>query len=138
MPVENEEAAEAEGAPLLPARSSSATLSPLRSRRIAVRIFIGYLLPLLFFLVAGLVLPYILTSFLGRAARDYTETASFVDNAYALRRAAADSENQLRGYLLYSDTGFRQQFAASRDEYRQRFRRMEEFVNRKQDSSLDI
>lgn len=116
---------------------SSPTLSPLRPGRIAVRIFISYLLPLLFFLIAGLVLPYILTSVLGRAVRDYAETASFVDDAYALRRTAMDSENELRGYLLYSDTGFRQQFAGSRDEYRQRFRRMQDFVKDKSDGTLD-
>jgi 4-hydroxy-tetrahydrodipicolinate reductase len=117
--------------------NTTQTLSTLRPGRIAVRIFISYLLPLLFFLIAGLVLPYLLTSVLGRAVRDYAETASFVDDAYALRRTALDSENELRGYLLYSDPGFRQQFASSRDEYRQRFRRMQTFVKDKPDGTLD-
>lgn len=136
-PVPEDVVPESESNPSVSPNSITTTLSPLRSRRIAVRIFIGYLLPLLFFLVAGLVLPYILTSVLGRATRDYMETASFVDNAYALRRSATDSENDLRGYLLYNDPGFRQQFSSSRGEYRQRFRRMQDFVTAKQDSSLD-
>ncbi len=115
---------------------SAAPPAPLRSRRIAVRIFTGYLLPLLFFLVAGLVLPGLLTAILGRAVRDYAETASFVDNAYALRRTALNNENQLRGYLIYNDDVFRQQFSGSRDEYRTRFRRMNDFVDSKKNSSL--
>ncbi|MBC7808834.1 MAG: CHASE3 domain-containing protein, partial [Akkermansiaceae bacterium] len=123
--------------PSLPGKATSARQSPLRSRRIAVRIFIGYLLPLLFFLIAGLVLPYLLTSALGRVVRDYAETASFVDNAYALRRSATDSKNELRGFLLYNDLSFRQQFGRSRGEYRQRFRGMQDFVNSKQNNTLD-
>ncbi|MBC8139901.1 MAG: CHASE3 domain-containing protein, partial [Armatimonadetes bacterium] len=107
------------------------------SRRIAVRIFIGYLLPLMISLVAGLVVPLLFTSFVGRAIKDYAQTASFVDNAYALRRAARDSESDLRGFLLYSDPNFREQFRGSRDDYRERFLRMRDFVAAQNNQSLD-
>ncbi|MBC8139077.1 MAG: HAMP domain-containing protein [Fibrella sp.] len=118
-------------------KPSAGTRPVLRSRRIAVRIFLGYLLPLAFFLVAGLVLPYLLTSVLGRVVRDYAQTASFVDDAYALRRSAANSENDLGGYLIYGDVSFRQRFGSSRDEYRQRIRRMQDFVKNKQNGNLE-
>lgn len=106
------------------------------SRRIAARIFIGYLLPLIFFLALGLGLPWVLSNVLGQAMRDYTGTVRFVDDAYALRRSVLDSGNQLQGFLLYGDAAFREQFSTSRNDYRLRYRDMEEFVKRQDDNTL--
>ena len=107
------------------------------SRRIAARIFIGYLLPLIIALVAGVALPILFSTILGKAVRDNVQTATFVDDAYALRRAARDSENDLRGYLLYNDAEYRTQFAADRDDYRKRFGKMRDFVARQNTPSLE-
>ncbi len=109
----------------------------LGSRRIAARIFGGYMILFLFFMVAGFLVPYLIASVLDQAVKDYTTTVGFVDNSYAMRRAAVDSGNDLQGYLLYGDASFRQQFGNVRDDYRNQFRKVEEFAAGQQNSSLD-
>jgi PAS domain S-box-containing protein len=107
-----------------------------RRQRIALKIFLGYLPPLGIMLLLGLVLPFLVSTYLGRAIKNYEATVRLVDQAYALRRAAADSENNLRGYILYRDEAFRQQFGDARDQYRSRYRDIVMYVEEQQDRSF--
>ena len=108
----------------------------LGSRRIAQKIFLGYLLTLTVLTVAGLIVPIFLAALLGRVARSYEGTVRLVDQVYDLRRAANDSENNVRGFILYRDESFRQQYIEARNLYRVRIRDVTAFADENPESGL--
>lgn len=101
--------------------NASATLpSPFnrKRRRLAEKLFLSYVLPLAVLIVAGIMLPVLLWSYLGRAEAEYDQRASFREGVERLRDAAVESENQVRGYILYGDSNFLQEFTRARDQVR--------------------
>ena len=108
----------------------------LGSRRIAQKIFLGYLLALGVLTVAGLIVPFFLSTLLGRVTRDYESTVRLVEQVSDLRRATADSESNVRGYILYRDEAFRRQFLAARTLFRSRVRDLTDYADQYPESNL--
>ncbi len=86
--------------------------------RIAQKILLGYVLPLAVLLMAGIVLPFLLWAFLGRAMDDYSNRAQFAKQAVQLSKAAQDTLEPARVYLRYHDEKSNETFAVARDEFR--------------------
>ncbi len=105
-------------------------------KRLAQKIFLGYFVPLAVTLIAVLVIPALISRLLGQATRDYDGAVRLAENMYDLRRATTDSEYNLRGYLLYRDDSFRQQFQEKRDLYRMRYREIADYVEQQPDKRI--
>jgi PAS domain S-box-containing protein len=88
-------------------------------RRIAHKIWLGYTIPLAVLVVAGVLVPAVLSAILGRITREYERTREFVGQVAAMERSALAARDHLRGYVLFGhDPEDRQQFRASVAEYR--------------------
>ncbi len=98
-------------------------------KRIARKILLGYVVPLAVLLVAGIIIPVLFWSYLGKAEAAYEDSVYAADRVYAVRRAARDSENSLRGYVLYRDNNFRQQFQDAQDAFRDNIRDLSDFLD---------
>lgn len=106
-------------------------------QRIGQKIFLSYVLPLAISIVAGLVLPFVLWSYLGRAGADYAARVRFVESVKALRQAGADTQTQARSFVLYRDDAFRQQYLGARENYRVIYREVFDFVDKRQNRRLE-
>ena len=105
-------------------------------KRIARKILLGYVVPLAVLLVAGLLVPILFWSYLGNAEAEYKDSVHAVDRSNALVRAAHDSENALRGYVLYRDDTFRQQFQDAHDSFRDNGRDLSFFLDSHPNATL--
>jgi signal transduction histidine kinase/CHASE3 domain sensor protein/DNA-binding response OmpR family regulator len=97
-------------------------------KRIARKILLGYVVPLAVLIVAGLLIPVLFWSYLGTTVAEYEDSLHAADHVYAIRRAARDSENSLRGYVLYRDNNFREQFQDAQDTFRDNSRDLNNFL----------
>jgi signal transduction histidine kinase/DNA-binding response OmpR family regulator len=98
-------------------------------KRIARKILLGYVVSLAVLLVAGIVIPVLFWSYLGSAQAEYEEAIRATDHVLALRSAARNSENSLRGYVLYRDDDFRQQYQEAQDAFRDNSRDLSYFLD---------
>ncbi|GAB4459488.1 MAG: hypothetical protein OHK0029_22170 [Armatimonadaceae bacterium] len=100
-------------------KTTSVTERPRKRprRRIAQKLLLSYVLPMAVLIVAGIVLPFLLWSWLGRPYQEYRERAQFVELAESLQRSAVESENLIRGYVLFNDTNFVEEFNSARQEF---------------------
>ena len=105
-------------------------------KRIARKILLGYVVPLAVLLVAGLLVPILFWSYLGNVTAEYQDSVHATDRVYAIVRAAHDSENALRGYVLYRDDTFRQQFQDAHDSFRDNSRDFSYFLDNYPNAAL--
>ncbi|MBC8104919.1 MAG: HAMP domain-containing protein [Cytophagales bacterium] len=105
-------------------------------KRIARKILLGYVVPLAVLLVAGLLVPVLFWSYLGQAQAEYDASLYAAERVYAIRRAAQETENALRGYVLYRDQNFRQQFQDANEDFRDNNRDLSGFLESRPDNPL--
>lgn len=106
--------------------------------RIAQKILLGYVLPLAVLLVAGIVLPFLLWSYLGRAMDDYRSRDQFAKQAVALNKQSEDTLKPLRVYLRYHDDESSGDFMAARDEFRYTLREMGDYAEEQADAGNGV
>lgn len=99
-----------------------------KGRRIAEKLFLSYVLPLAVLIVAGIMLPVVLWSYLGQPGIEYDKRAHFAARTVDLRRFAMDSETQIRGFVLYRDPSFAQAFTKARNDFRSMGRELTELA----------
>jgi PAS domain S-box-containing protein len=90
--------------------------SPLRAR-IARKIFLNFVLPLIILVVAGILVPAFIWFSLDGFRVEYEERARLVDQTVALRKAALETADAWRNYRRYGDSEFRNQIGEARDLY---------------------
>ena len=120
----------------MPATLPAASPSPTRrvmGTRIAQKILLGYVLPLAVLLVAGIMLPFLLWAFLGRATDEYQNRVRFATQAETLQKTAGETLEPARVYLRYHDTKSAANFATARDEFRFATRDLRDYANEQAD-----
>jgi|GEM_PF-532809 two-component system phosphate regulon sensor histidine kinase PhoR len=105
--------------------------SPLRrhkKQRIADKLFLSYVLPLAVLIVAGIMLPVFLWSYLGKPAEEYGFRVRYAALVEEMQRTAVDSEQVIRGYLLFKDTNFISEFNTTRTKFNEVYRDLQSQV----------
>ncbi|MES2463190.1 MAG: ATP-binding protein [Armatimonadota bacterium] len=105
-------------------------------KRIARKILLGYVVPLAVLLVAGIIIPVLFWSYLGQAEIEYEDSVRATDRVYDIRRAARDSENALRDYIIYRDENFRQRYQEANDAFRDNARELNDYLDNRPNTLL--
>ena len=87
-------------------------------KRIAQKIYLGFVLPLAVLLVAGILVPIFVWFSLDRFRADYQEREFLAARANALRSAAISIEEQASNLRSFKDPRFRQELFDARLVYR--------------------
>ena len=87
-------------------------------KRIAQKIYLGFVLPLAVLLVAGILVPIFVWFSLERFRTDYQDRQALLERAQALQKAVQTSVEDADNYQRYKDQRFRQELFNSRIAYR--------------------